>query len=460
MMSSLLTVGDLIADPTLDTSVVAGAGGLGRTVRWAQTSESAEPWLWLGSEELLMTLGLNLPAEAHAQAEYVRRVHAAGIPGITIGADGLAPAITEAMKTQADELDLPLLSTGTSTPFVVIARTVAAVTTNQLNRGVLVLSRLYQEAGSQSRAAKRNGDWAHKLLGVQVAVEDTATGCVVIGQTPQGALRRHSLSTLRATQLLVPAEPPIDSLLLVHLKLILSVDANSLLQVAHGAITDGEATLQLGLAGRLEPAQLSGGTWLKEAEGYRVLATADKHRDRLAMSLALHGLLPLVASWKRHAVAAVREADLPAVRQIAAALEITLGSSPVQHNLADLPGAADEALSALAESAGNTPGIHEFSGLQVSLLARSASEAQAIVTRVLGPLTTQTEQAKMYRQTLFALLEHDLQWQQTATALGIHRQTLAYRIRQVEASTGRSVRKVADISDFHLACNAWRMLGL
>ncbi|WP_345472366.1 PucR family transcriptional regulator ligand-binding domain-containing protein [Glutamicibacter ectropisis] len=455
-MASLLTVADLIADPTLDTNVIAGATGLDRTVRWAQTSESAEPWKWLGPEELLMTLGLNVPTGPEGQKDYVRQVHTAGIPGIAIGADGLAPSITTEMRLEADRLGLPLLSTGTSTPFVVIARTVAAATTNQLNRGVLMLSRLYQEAGSQSAQAKRRGDWAKKLLGVQVAVEDTATGCTVIGTRPTGALRRHSLSTLRTTQLLIPAEDQIDALLLVHLKLILSVDTNALLQQAESSISSGESLLRLGLAGQLSATQVKGGKWLAPGETFRVLAAPEKHGESLSMSLALHGLVPLQARWKQHAVAIVREQDLGTVRQISAAMNIALGSSLAQRDLVDLAGAAEEAISALPEA--SEAGVHEFSGLQVSLLARSASEAQGIISRVLGPLASETGQAELFRSTLFSLLEHDMQWQRTANALSIHRQTLVYRIKQVEEATGRSVRKVADLSDFHLARQAWVLL--
>lgn len=61
-MDDDLTLADLIADPTLDTQVVAGGTALDRRVRWAQTSEIADPWNWLGHDELLMTVGLNLPA--------------------------------------------------------------------------------------------------------------------------------------------------------------------------------------------------------------------------------------------------------------------------------------------------------------------------------------------------------------------------------------------------------------
>ncbi|MFJ2145406.1 PucR family transcriptional regulator [Glutamicibacter sp. NPDC087831] len=453
-MAELLTIAKLISDPALDTKVIAGQSGLGRIVRWAQTSESAEPWRWLGNEELLMSLGLNIPAEAQEQADFVRKADAAGIAGLIIGQDGLAPELTREMLQAADELTFPVLSTGPQTPFVVIARTVAAVTTNQLNRSVLLLSRMYQEAGSQNRKGKRSGDWVEKLCSVDIAVQDTMTGCPVIGTLPTNAHRRHSLSTIRPTQLLVPADAQLDALLLVHLKQILAVDANSLLQDAGNAVAAAETSLRLGLAGKLGEHDIDGGAWIAGEPGFRVACAPGKLLDAVAMSLSLHGLMPLATSWKNNSIAVVREKDLPVLRTIASELQATFGLSSPQQRFADLEGAAQEAQGAIPSEP--RPGeLVEFSGLQVSLLARSASEAERIVSMVLGPLAGSSNQVAVYRDSLFALLDRDLQWQHTANFLGIHRQTLAYRIKQAELLTGRSVRKVVDISDFYLARKAW-----
>lgn len=453
-MAELLTIAKLISDPALDTKVIAGQSGLGRIVRWAQTSESAEPWRWLGSEELLMALGLNIPAEAQEQADFIRKADAAGIAGLIIGQDGLAPELTTEMLQTADELAFPVLSTGPQTPFVVIARTVAAVTTNQLNRSVLLLSRMYQEAGSQNRKGKRSGNWVEKLCSVGIAVQDTMTGCPVIGMLPKNAHRRHSLSTIRPTQLLVPADAQLDALLLVHLKQILAVDANSLLQDAGNAVAAAETSLRLGLAGKLSEQDIDGGAWIAGEPGFHVTCAPGKLLDAVAMSLSLHGLAPLATSWKNNAIAVVREKDLPVLRTIASELQTSFGLSSPQQRFADLEGAAQEAQSAIPPEP--RPGaLVEFSGLQVSLLARSASEAERIVSMVLGPLAGSSDQVTVYRDSLFALLDRDLQWQHTANFLGIHRQTLAYRIKQAELLTGRSVRKVVDISDFYLARKAW-----
>lgn len=456
-MSALLTIADLISDPTLDTTVLAGSAGLQRTIHWAQTSESAEPWRWLGSEELLMTLGINLPHNPNDQVDFVRRAHGAGIVAMTVGQDGLAPELSKKMLAEADRLAFPLLSTGSQTPFVVIARTIASVTTNELNRGVLLLSRLYQEAGLQSVKDRRLGQWIEKLCGVKVAVQDTKTGALVIGSHPGEAIRRHSLATLRATQLLVPADAQIDSLVLVHLKQILTVDANALLQVAEDAIAKAETALRLGFEGKVNESEIDAGHWLASSETFRVICAKEQSLGVLAMSLALHGLTPLATVRKHQTLLALREDHLPLLASIAKNTGTMLGLSSAQHRFADLTGAAEEAYAAL-QTCTETTLLSEFSGIQVSMLTRSASEAEQIVRSVLGGLTAHTDSVRTYRESLFALLDQDLQWQLTATGLGIHRQTLVYRIRQAESLSGRSVRRVADIAELYLARMAWRQL--
>ena len=57
----MITVGDVVADQSLNLQVVAGADGLGREVTSAHVSELTSPGDWLRGGELLMTVGLLLP---------------------------------------------------------------------------------------------------------------------------------------------------------------------------------------------------------------------------------------------------------------------------------------------------------------------------------------------------------------------------------------------------------------
>lgn len=78
-----------------------------------------------------------------------------------------------------------------------------------------------------------------------------------------------------------------------------------------------------------------------------------------------------------------------------------------------------------------------------------------LIDTVLGPLAEDGHRMTGLRTTLFAFLDNDLGWQSTADQLGIHRQTLVYRLRQVEATTCRNVRTTKDIAEFWLARTAW-----
>jgi purine catabolism regulator len=458
-MAATLTLAALIADPILDTSVIAGASGLDQPVRWAQTSEMADPWAWLGPGELLMTVGLSLPEDAAGQRRFVQRASAAGIVGMTVGEDGITPPLTQAMRDEADACGFPILSTGPTTPFAVIARTVAAANASEQSKSVLVLSRLYQAAAQQDPDAKRSGRWVTDLCDANVAVVDSETGATVIGDGTlvQDGLRSHTLGTVRPTRLVVGAGSTLDALTLIHLKQILTVDANALLQQALAQVAAGEAQLRLALSGGIGKHDIDGGAWLASDGVFRVVAAPEAGYERLTLAVALAGARPLLTRWKGATIAIASGADLDRLRTTLQELGHPGGSSTEQTTFADLPGAIDEALTALSDAVSAQEPWSTFRGARVALLTRSRSESMRVVADVLGPLAEDDQES--LRSSLFALLEHDLNWQATADDLGIHRQTLAYRLRRVEALTGRSVRRVSDLSELWLARAAWNALS-
>lgn len=449
---------DLVLDPSLDTRVLAGDSGLGRTLKWAQTSEAVDPWRWLGEDELLMTLGMNMPADPQQQSEFIRKVHGAGIAAIAVGADGLAPPLSQPMLEEANRLGLPVLLTGVQIPFVVIARTVAAATANQ-SRSILALSRLYQVAANQEARTRRSGAWVHDLLGVNITVVDTATGCVVIGRdtvAPPEA-RTHALPTIRQTQLHISQHAYVDSLALVHLKQILAVDANAILQEAMTAIAEGAAAF-LRLNSSREAADPAGEQPAPGSGSYRVIASPDGQHQQLVLGLALANIPPVATTMNGASLVAVGAEDLERAERLYASLNVPAGFSAEHLDPRDLAGAASEAATALKQGGRLKEQWTEFRGERVSLLARSHAEARDIVRFVLGPLCSQERGTQVLRESLFTLLDHDLAWQSAAAELGVHRQTLAYRIRRVEQLTGRQLRRVADLSELWLARQAWNLV--
>jgi len=93
------------------------------------------------------------------------------------------------------------------------------------------------------------------------------------------------------------------------------------------------------------------------------------------------------------------------------------------------------------------------------LLPRSVTEAQALVSRILGPLVTNdAEHGTAYVDTLRVILRHNRSWQLAAAELHIHKQTLGYRIRKIEQLTGRGLTKTEHLAEWWFALRAHDLL--
>jgi PucR family transcriptional regulator, purine catabolism regulatory protein len=92
---------------------------------------------------------------------------------------------------------------------------------------------------------------------------------------------------------------------------------------------------------------------------------------------------------------------------------------------------------------------------------RDPEEARIVVDRVLGRLIAyDTTHSSDMVATLDTYLRCDRSWLQTAKELGIHRQTVVYRIQRVEEITGRRIADTATIAEFWLALRARDLLAV
>lgn len=483
-----LTVRDLVADATLGTRVVAGSGGLDRAVLWAHASEIPEPDRWLGPHELLMTVGLCVPSGSAAQRQFISRLADAGLAGVAIGEDGIAPRLTKAMLAEADARGFPVLATGGDVPFAAIGRTVAAANADRQTMSVLQLARLYQAVARQDTDGRRSGRYLRDLFGADLTVVDEATGCVVIGpgtirfdasrsaapsiaplssRSRSTALRSTSLrsTSLRSsppTRLLIAGEVALDSLTLAHLTQVLAVEATAILQAASDQIGGWTHRLDGVLAGRIEAVRAARhhlGDIAADADALQVVAVPLGVPDQVALAVALAGIPILGLSVRRDTVViAAPSAQIARLRELLAELGHPAGGSAPHTRLEDLPSAVEQATEELQRAQAEGSAWREYRGAPLTLLTRSDSEARHAIASVLRGLADPDPRATALRETLFCLLDHDLRWGATADALGIHRQTLVHRMHRVEETTGRSVRSTAHVSELWLARTAWRRL--
>ena len=126
---------------------------------------------------------------------------------------------------------------------------------------------------------------------------------------------------------------------------------------------------------------------------------------------------------------------------------------------ARLPEAVQEARWALGAAEAENRTLVRYGDQTALLLPRSVTEAQALVSRILGPLVTNdAEHGTAYVDTLRVILRHNRSWQLAAAELHIHKQTLGYRIRKIEQLTGRGLTRTEHLAEWWFALRAHDLL--
>jgi PucR family transcriptional regulator, purine catabolism regulatory protein len=110
-----------------EPSVVAGARGLDRAVRWAHVSELADIAGMLRGGELILTTGVALPGDDADLAAYVADLDNVGVAGLVVELGRrYATALPAALVRAAEGRGLPLIALARETRFVAITEAVHA----------------------------------------------------------------------------------------------------------------------------------------------------------------------------------------------------------------------------------------------------------------------------------------------------------------------------------------------
>jgi purine catabolism regulator len=149
-----LTARDVLNMPDLRLNLLAGGGGLAREVRWAHVIELADPVPWLRGGELVLTVGLGLPADPEGQRAYVRRLADAGCAGLGFPPGEIMAELPPAVLRAGDDLDFPVIAARPPTPFVAITEAVAQWYAEARSRDV---RKVIAVQDATARAALRSG---------------------------------------------------------------------------------------------------------------------------------------------------------------------------------------------------------------------------------------------------------------------------------------------------------------
>jgi purine catabolism regulator len=121
-----ITISQLLELPDLSLKVVAGAEGLDRPIRWAHTSELGDPTPWLSGGELLLTTGMGLQGTAELQRSYLRRLIDAKLAGLGFGLGFGFAEVPGPLCEAGDEWGFPILEVPYEVPFIAISEAISS----------------------------------------------------------------------------------------------------------------------------------------------------------------------------------------------------------------------------------------------------------------------------------------------------------------------------------------------
>jgi purine catabolism regulator len=477
----VLPLAEILAAPRLNLVALTGSPeALRRPVRWCAVTELADPRPWLQGGELVLTTGLRQRSVA-AQCEFVDLVAKRGVAGIGFGTGLTHERVPRAIIATAREHDLPVLEVPYETPFLAVDRFVADRVAAESYARQRDLLRMHEALASALLSGGGLDGLVHtlaQLVGAPVAVTDAYE--VVLAAAPAGsawsagtglaapievagAVIAH-LRT-RAGHEVLPYAASLVGLELARRHAVLAARRELVGQViediVRASLSEGEAARRLSTFG------------VDAARPHTVLLAAasrdaDPGGDRLrglpggVYPLSAAGAEPVVTAYMgEHLVVVVGEG-----RPVAEVARQTLGYVAQLGENARVgiggayPGAAGlrwsfyEAREALSRG----PGINAREPLSLPglLLASEALPLTELGRAVLAPLLDFDEQGGGgdLVATLRAYLEEDASVARVAARLFVHRNTVRYRLDQIERLTGRTLASTQDRVQFWLALQA------
>jgi purine catabolism regulator len=481
---------DLLAEPSLRVqALVLPEGAAEQPISWSSTTELPDPVPFLRGQELVMTTALvdRTPEEWRQLAAALAAVPVAAV---CIGVGLVHDEPPAALVAAAEEAGLALVVSPVGVPFIAIshwladqiyAETYAAVQTNlqvqdrlvrellsrhgidgmlaELRRRLGLSAVLLTEPGGQVlHRSPKNSRWTPDA---PTPGRRTASAEVVVDDIPVAVLHTDPAPTHEGV---LPFAATVLGLELAREQAFLTGRRELLGQVLedvlHGLISDHAARRRLGRLGVQVDAQQT-----------IVVAVLGESPDRLRrVPWELRAVLrregdSLPTALLEDAVAVVVP-DGTTADQVAENLSTQLGRAG--HRAAIGVGSARRGVAGLrlgyyeARQAAVPDGIGRSAPLSLTglLLGNLDLPLAELGREVLGPLLARDEHTgNQLLPTLRAYLEHDCVPSVTAAAMVIHRNTLRYRLEQIEQLLDRDLDRLVDRVELALALAALDAAG-
>jgi len=464
MVMRTVPLAALVDRADLGLTVLVGAEHLDRPVCWAHVSELVDPVPYLLGQELLLTAGVTLPDDLDA---YVSGLVGHGVSALGFGVTPVHNAVPADLVTACRAHGLPLVAVPPETPFLAVSQAVGAALAEAQNAELRLLA---DSQRAMTRAAVRPGPVDGTLGALADALECWAllldadgevlarTGRAPVptddlrgladrvgaGRGPRSAGTRIDADHVVLTPVEQIGRRP--SVLVIGRTRSFSVADRAVVAVALALLAllrqDPDPTARL--AARLvfggDPSDL-----LERLLGdsfFQVVAGAgEEPYERLAETLGTP-LVDVLPEGFRAVVAAGTVADPDLVVGVSAPATAT-----------ELPAAEREAAALLrrARATGRSTWAGEGSG--VAALVDPAS-AQRFACRILAPLAeNRSPSAAELVETARAWLAQHGNWDRSAAALGVHRNSVRHRMGHVERALGLDLSLAQHRTDLWCAIN-------
>jgi DNA-binding PucR family transcriptional regulator len=237
-----------------------------------------------------------------------------------------------------------------------------------------------------------------------------------------------------------------------HLRGVTAMRADEVRAILEGASVDVVAASRR-LRYELDRSQLAFVIWAPEAQrdhahGHVLFATMEQLAAETAkligardhMTVPLHGYLACWAGFREPPVLENLPAGFPARSR--RRLHVAFGA--LGEGIAGFRRSHEEALLArrvhlLRQSAASAY-VHFGDVALDALLMENPAEARRFVARQLGSLAEDSDAASRLRTTVSTFLQENASFLHTARRLGVHENTVAYRIRRAEELLGRELK--------------------
>jgi purine catabolism regulator len=389
----MLTVESLLAE--LDLTLATGEDSAQVNVRWVHSTELLDPTPWLRGGELLLTTGLQLQG-AKPQREFVERLAEREIAGLGFGTGFVHKKVPAAILNTARKLSFPLFEVPYELPFIAVTERVFAQLLNE--RYELLQRNMAGDVLAEALTGRLYPDELQARLR-PFGIGESAAVLAFALREPAGAA-----STLEA--------------------ILERAGAHSLVALRNGLLCavidcDGPAAIGAPVVAR---------------EASTAVSSPSGGKD---------DPVELAGRIRRELQGRFGEVRAAASR-----------AAPT-HNLRRSFHEARCALEAVRLANGSAPEVASHKDLGAFQLLLSLQDDDALASycqSVLGPVEgDEGEYGDELLRSLDVFIEQNGHWERAAQALYCHRHTLRYRIKRVEALTGRDFSHARDRIEFWLA---------